>query len=105
MSLGTSDPKFSHTWSCKLTAEFDELLDSFLFLVEELSEEAVVRYMAVCLQQCLSDMRRQDRMERMTRRLEAMKTENRELARIAVETLLADGIRKAFPANRTFPDW
>ncbi|SDW98620.1 hypothetical protein [Roseicitreum antarcticum] len=105
VSLGTSDLKFAHTWSWKLTAEFDELLDSFLFMLEELPEEVMAWYMTVCLQQCLSDMRRQHRMERMTGRLGSMSTENRELARIAVETLLADGIRKAFPANRIRPDW
>lgn len=105
VSLGTSDPKFAHTWSRKLAAEFDELLDSFLFILEELPEEVMARYMTVCLQQCLSDMRRQHRMERMTGRIGLMTSDSRDMIRIAVETLLSDGIRKAFPASRINPEW
>ncbi|SNR52697.1 DUF6538 domain-containing protein, partial [Puniceibacterium sediminis] len=105
VSLGTSDPKFAHTWSRKLAAEFDELLDSFLFILEELPEEVMARYMTVCLQQCLSDMRRQHRMERMTGRLGSMSPDSRDMIRVAVETLLCDGIRKAFPASRINPEW
>ena len=105
VSLGTSDPKFAHTWSWKLTAEFDELLDSFLFVLEELPEKLMARYMTVCLQQCLSDMRRQHRMERMTGRIGSMSSDSRDMTCIAVETLLSDGIRKAFPPSRINPEW
>lgn len=50
-------------------------------------------------------MRRQHRMERVTGRIGLMPSDSRDMMGSAVETLLSDGIRKVFFANRVNPEW
>ncbi len=41
LSLGTKSEFFAHTWLLKLTMEFDDMLDVFLFAVDELPENLI----------------------------------------------------------------
>ncbi|WP_296427598.1 hypothetical protein, partial [Yoonia sp.] len=105
LSLGTKSEAFARTWLLKLTMEFDDMLDTFLYALDELPENLIARYMSVRLQHAISDLRRQHRMERMSGRVSRTNPSNLEAQRLALETLLRDGIQKTFPHYRIRPDW
>ena len=56
LSLGTKSEFFAHTWLVTLTMEIDDMLDSFLFVTDELPEKLIAKYMTVRLKQALSDI-------------------------------------------------
>jgi hypothetical protein len=105
LSLGTKSEVLACIWLSKLTIEFEEMLDTFLYALDELPENLIARYMHVRLKHAISDLRRQHRMERMTGRVSRTSPSNLEAQRLALETLLRDGIQKTFPQYRIRPNW
>lgn len=105
LSLGTKSEFFAHTCLSKLTMEFDDMLEAFLFAVDELPEDLIARYMTVRLQHAVTDLRRQHRMERCTGRGTATNPTAIEAKKIVLEILLKDGIRKSFPLHLVQQDW
>lgn len=105
LSLGTKSEFFAHTYLSKLTMEFDDMLEAFVFAVDELPEDLIARYMTVRLQHAVTDLRRQHRMERRTGRGTATNPRSIEAKKIVLEILLKDGIRKSFPLHLVQQDW
>lgn len=105
LSLGTKSEFFAHTSLSKLTMEFDDMLEAFLFAVDELPEDLIARYMTVRLQHAVTDIRRQHRMERRTGRGTATNPTSIEAKKVVLEILLKDGIRKSFPLHLVQQDW
>lgn len=105
LSLGTKSEFFAHTCLSKLTMEFDDMLEAFIFAVDELPEDLIARYMTVRLQHAVTDIRRQHRMERRTGRGNATNPTSIEAKKIVLEILLKDGIRKSFPLHLVQQDW
>jgi len=105
LSLGTKSEFFAHTCLSKLTTEFDDMLEAFVFAVDELPENLIARYMTVRLQHAVTDIRRQHRMERCTGRGTATNPTTIEAKKIVLQILLKDGIRKSFPLHLVQQDW
>ena len=105
VSMGTKSENFAHTWLLKLTMEFEDMLDTFLYVPDELPENLIASYTRVRLKHAIMDLRRQHRMERMTGRVSSTLPNNVNAQRLALETLLQDGIQKTFPHDRICPNW
>jgi hypothetical protein len=105
VSLGTKNESFAFTWLLKLTMEFDDMLDAFLFAVDELPEYLIARYMTVRLQHAVGELRRQHRMERRTGRGCETNPKTIEAKKHALQILLRDGIRKTFPVHLVQKNW
>ncbi|QFT61986.1 site-specific integrase [Roseivivax sp. THAF30] len=87
-----------------MIAEWDAVLD-FLFVLEELPEEVMARYMTVRLQMCVSDLRRQHRMARMSGRGRGLCDTRQEHMKIVIESFLIDGLCSNLPPHRIDPEW
>lgn len=104
VSLGTTDEKLAHNWLRTLISEFDAVLDDFITIFDELPEELIAHYVRVRLRETVRNLRRQQRMERMTGRRPHLDAD-RGLRRLVTATLLNGGIEAAFPAHKVDPDW
>lgn len=63
VSLGTKDPNFALTCVGKLTMGFENVLDALTFVLGEIPENLLHRYMKVRLTQSIQESRRQRRLE------------------------------------------
>ncbi len=63
VSLGTKDPNLALTCVGMLTMEFENVLDAFTFVLDEIPEDLLHRYMKVRLTQSVQETRRQRRLE------------------------------------------
>lgn len=104
-SLGTKSETFAHTCSMKLAAEIEDMLDEFVYVLDEIPEELIAGYMSVRLRHAMSDVRRQHRMERMTGRIGQTVPDQLEALRLALEILLRYGIQRVFPLHQVNASW
>jgi len=81
------------------------MLDSFVLVTPELPEDLIARYMEICLRQTVSTMTRQNRLARMTGRVNHDATWRLEMQKKTVTSLLEDGLRPELPPARIEPDW
>lgn len=81
------------------------MLDSFVLMTPELPEDLVARYMDLCLRRTLVDMTRQNRMARMTGRVQNDTPWRQEMQKFVVTVLLEDGLTPRFPPCRIDPAW
>lgn len=105
LSLGTKNEVFAYTCLTNLTVEFEDMLDAFLFPLDELPENLIASYMSVRLGHAISDLRRAHRMERVSGRVRKSSPHSLKAQTLALEILLQDGIQKTFPPYRIRPDW
>ncbi|MFG6531116.1 MULTISPECIES: DUF6538 domain-containing protein [unclassified Sulfitobacter] len=105
VSLGTKDPNLALTCVGMLTMEFENVLDAFTFVLDEIPEELMHRYMKVRLTQSIQKSRRQRRLEWVLGRSGFAAPENRKPLRIALASLLQNGIGKPFPPSQINPEW
>ncbi len=103
--LGTTDLRSASILLGRLTVEFDRMISSLILLSPALSEEVVSKYMATSLRQVLPEFHRKVRMERMTGRGLQDGAWLRDIHKLAVLTLLEDGVHPTFPAHRIDPAW
>lgn len=103
--LGTTDAGLAHIWIGHLSQEFDRMFDSFIMLAPPLPDTLVARYFERCLEQSLSDLRRQIRMARMMGRFGAGDELRQALLPMIYESFIEDGFRANLPIHRVDPDW
>lgn len=105
IALGTTDREAAFIWLGRLVVEFDRMLDSFVLVTPELPEDLIARYMEICLRQAVSNMTRQNRLARMTGRVNHDAAWRLEMQKKVATILLEDGLRPEFPPARIDPDW
>lgn len=84
---------------------FENVLDAFTFVLDEIPEDLLHRYMKVRLTQSIQESRRQRRLEWVMGRSGFATPENREPLRIALASLLQNSIGKTFPPSQINPEW
>lgn len=104
IALGTTDEKTAHTWARTLIAEFETVLDAFLFVIDPLPEELITQYFDARLKQALDTLRRQSRMERMSERKGTLAAAVH-IQRVVLISLLNDGLGDALPPSRLDAAW
>lgn len=81
------------------------MISSLILLAPALPEEVVSKYMVASLRYVLPEFHRKVRMERMTGRGLQDGAWLRDIHKLAVLTLLEDGVHPTFPAHRIDPTW
>lgn len=104
VSLGTKDENLAHIWIKTLTVEFETMLESFTFVIDEIPEDLLRRYMHIRLQQTVTDLQRQSRLHWVTGRSRGAH-ENRAALQHALDALIDNGPHQPFPASRIDPTW
>lgn len=103
--LGTTDERSASILTGRITVEFDRMMSSLILLSPALPEEVVSKYMATSLRQVLPEFHRKVRIERMTGRGLQDGAWLRDIQKLAVLTLLEDGVHSTFPPHRIDPAW
>lgn len=103
--LGTTDQRSASILTGRITVEFDRMISSLILFAPALPEEVVSKYMATSLRQVLPEFHRKVRMERMTGRGLQDGAWFRDIHKLAVLTLLEDGVHPTFPPHRIDPAW
>ena len=68
VSLGTKDQIPALTYVTSVTLVFENVLNSFIFVLDEIPDHLLHQYMQVRLKQSVSEMRRERRMAWISRR-------------------------------------
>jgi hypothetical protein len=89
----------------RITVEFDRMISSLILLAPSLPEEVVSKYMTISLRRVLPEFHRKVQMERMTGRGLQDGAWLRDIRKLAVLTLLEDGVHQTFPPHRIDPTW
>jgi integrase len=105
LPLGTTDRKSAFIWLGRLVTEFDRMLETLSFAAPHLPEELIHQYMRTSLKQVLSNMRMDLRLERFTGRGLQIGKALREAQKLAVQTLLEEGVHPQYPPHRIDPAW
>ena len=98
--LRTTDQRSASILAGRITVEFDRMISSLILLAPTLPEEVVSKYMSISLRQVLPEFHREVRMERMTGRGLQSGAWLRDIHKLAVLTLLEDGVHPTFPPHR-----
>lgn len=104
VALGTTDQKTAHSWLRTLMTEFDAMLNAFTFLLDPLPEELIISYFRARIQQVVNDLRREQRMERMSGRKKVPHATHR-VERAVLNALIQDGIDQALPPAWIDSSW
>jgi hypothetical protein len=103
--LGTTDHRSASILLGRLVVEFDRMISSLNMFAPALPEELVLKYMTTSLRQVLPEFHSAVRIERMTGRGLQDGAWYREIQKLAVLTLLEDGVHKTLPSHRIDPKW
>lgn len=103
--LGTTDQRSASMLLGRITVEFDRMISSLILLAPSLPEEVVSKYMTISLRRVLPEFHRKVQMERMTGRGLQDGAWLRDIRKLAVLTLLEDGVHQTFPPHRIDPTW
>ncbi len=102
--MGTTDQKTALTWLRTLMTEFDAMLDAFTFILDPLPEELIASYFRARIQQVVNDLRRQQRMERMSGHKKVPHATHR-VERTVLTALIHDGMDPALAPAWIDPSW
>ena len=105
VSLGSKDTTQALYLVQQLQAEYQKMLNSFIFMHPPLPEELVLSYMTTRLRGFIQDMQRNMRMARMSGRMSDNYAGNLEIHKSVLRAMLTHGMQKSFPAKAIHPDW
>ena len=105
LPLGTTDHRSASILLGRLVVEFDRMISSLNMFAPALPEELVLKYITTSLRQVLPEFHSAVRIERMTGRGLQDGAWYREIQKLAVLSLLEDGVHKTLPPHRIDPEW
>lgn len=105
VSLGSKDATQALYLVQQLQAEYQKMLNSFIFMHPPLPEELVLSYMTTRLRGFIQDMQRNMRMARMSGRMSDIDARNFEIHKSVLRAMLTHGMQKSFPVKAIDSDW